>query len=61
MDTEQSVFIGDMVLHRSAYSLYRSVFYSKGYRELRKLLRKRWYSKGEQNKIISKIHQDEPS
>ncbi len=56
--TEQSVVIGHMVIHISAYREYKKVYHQKGYAGLRKLLKLRWYSKSEQNKVIRKIHED---
>lgn len=59
MKTMQSVFVGDMVLHISAYEVYKKIYKKEGYRNLRKLLRARWYTKSEQNQLISRLHEDE--
>jgi len=58
MESEQSVFIADMVIHVSAYRFYKSLYHNKGYSALRRKLRDRWYSKSDQNKVIRKIHED---
>ncbi len=58
MEDSESVFIDDMVIHISAYNYYKSIYRLHGYTKLRKILKKRWYSKSDQNKVISKIHQD---
>jgi hypothetical protein len=58
----QSVFVShDMVIHFSAYKEYKQLYKSRGYTILRRVLRDRWYSRSDQDKIISKIHRDEHS
>lgn len=56
----QSVFISDdMVIHISAYNKYKRIYKTRGYSMLRRVLRDRWYSRHDQDQIITKIHQDE--
>lgn len=53
-----SIFIDKMVIHISAYNFYKTIYKQHGYTKLRKVLKSRWYSKTQQNKIISRIHED---
>lgn len=54
----KSVFIDKMVIHVSAYEFYKQIYNQYGYTKLRKVLKNRWYGKAEQNKVISRIHED---
>jgi hypothetical protein len=54
----QSVFIGSMVLHVSAYQSYKALYKHSGYTKLRKTLKNRGYTKSQQSAVISKIHTD---
>lgn len=54
----QSIKIGHMCLHLSAYNRYKELYNKRGYQAVRQAMKEKWYSKSDQNMVIHRIHQD---